>query len=139
MSRRDGLLLVVVTWLANQGIGFLILGYPRTWDSLAWGVAIGFAALLATEGAGRMELVRTPYAVRLGAALIAGFAVYEGALFVAAAVLRSDNEAFSLATVTALFGTNALALGGLWALHRGAATFGLVAELPVAASAAAAG
>jgi hypothetical protein len=47
MPRRDLLALVGVAWLANHIIGYGFLAYPQTWDSFAWGGAIGIAALLA--------------------------------------------------------------------------------------------
>ncbi|MER9657689.1 hypothetical protein NKJ26_30315 [Mesorhizobium sp. M0152] len=48
MSRRGALLLTSIAWLANQAVGYVFLGYPTTWDSFAWGAAIGIAAALAT-------------------------------------------------------------------------------------------
>jgi precorrin-6A synthase len=36
--------LVAVAWLANRTVGYLVLGYPRTWVSFAWGAPIGIAA-----------------------------------------------------------------------------------------------
>lgn len=47
MSRRDLFTLVSAAWLANQFIGYGFLAYPETWDSFAWGGAIGIAAFLA--------------------------------------------------------------------------------------------
>ena len=47
MSRRDAFIVTGAVWLANQAVGYGILDYPRTFDSYAWGVAIGMAVLLA--------------------------------------------------------------------------------------------
>jgi hypothetical protein len=47
MPTRLALTLTTVAWLVNQSVGYFLLGYPRTWDSFAWGAAIGLAALLA--------------------------------------------------------------------------------------------
>jgi len=126
MSRRDSLMLVGFAWLANQAIGFLFLGYPQTWDSFGWGVAIGFAALLASEAAAWTGRLRASSGVRLGAALIAAFVLYEAALLSATAILPSGDGAFSITVVGRLFAINALALIGLSALHRGAAAIGII-------------
>ena len=37
MSRRDAFALTAVIWGANQIIGYGLLHYPQTWDSVAWG------------------------------------------------------------------------------------------------------
>lgn len=116
MSRRHALLLVAAAWLANQTVGYLILGYPRTWDSFTWGAAIGIAAALAT-------LVTREFAGRFGRTLalatgfVVAFIVYESALFAATAVLPSGAEAFSPSVVGEIFAINVLALAGLIAMH----------------------
>lgn len=47
MTARNAFVLTFAAWLANQIVGYLLLGYPTTWDSFAWGFAIGLAAMLA--------------------------------------------------------------------------------------------
>ena len=120
MSRRDALTLVGVAWLVNQSIGYLVLGYPQTWDSFAWGGAIGIAAALAA-------LVVTECARRLGAtfkiialAFVTAFAVYEATLVAATTILPSSMEAFSLSVVSWIFCVNLLALAGLVGMYRAA-------------------
>lgn len=118
MLRRDALTLIGVTWLMNQSIGYLVLGYPQTWDSFAWGGAIGLSAMLATVAVAQ-------YAFRFGATLratilgfLVAFAVYEAVLFAATTVLPSSAEAFSLAVVAWIFWINGLALVGLSAMYQ---------------------
>lgn len=41
-------MLVALTWVANQAIGYGILNYPQTDESFGWGFVMGVAALLAT-------------------------------------------------------------------------------------------
>jgi hypothetical protein len=96
MVRRDAIALVIVTWLANQLIGYFILGYPRTWDSFARGAAIGVAAILATFIA--IESTRWSGATlkAIVIAFLAAFITYEGTLYAATALLPSSDEAFSL-------------------------------------------
>jgi hypothetical protein len=52
MSRRDGLALIGLAWLADQAVGYGLLGYPRTADGVAWGVTLALAAVLALVAAG---------------------------------------------------------------------------------------
>src|SRR5262249_33199529 len=51
LSRRGGLVLTIAAWLANQAVGYGMLHYPWTVVSVAWGVTIGMAAVLATVAA----------------------------------------------------------------------------------------
>lgn len=128
MPVRLALTLTTAAWLVNQSVGYLLLGYPRTWDSFAWGAAIGLAALLAV---GAVLLVQRWIASSL-AALAGGFAsaffVYEAVLFSATALLPSGDEAFSFAVIAQILWTNLLALAGLLILHRLAVAIGLLAD-----------
>jgi hypothetical protein len=47
MNRRDALIVSGTVWIANQAVGYGILGYPHTPNSYAWGIAIGIAVFLA--------------------------------------------------------------------------------------------
>src|ERR1700709_2513654 len=47
LGRRDAITVIGLVWLANQAIGYGLLGYPWTWDSAAWGLSIGASAGLA--------------------------------------------------------------------------------------------
>ena len=130
MDRRAGMLLIGAAWLANQAVGYLILGYPQTWDSFAWGGVMGIAALLAAVAA--CEIARRgvgPF-VSLAVGFLAAFAVYELALLAAAAALPSGDGAFTLEIIARIFGLNVLALGGLLLLYRAAIAVGLLAARP---------
>ena len=73
MSRRDGLTLIGIAWLADQAVGYGLLGDPRTANSVAWGVVLGvgaFAALLAAQALA--DRVRARGAVLAGAARVRG-------------------------------------------------------------------
>lgn len=126
MRRRGALMLTGAAWLANQAVGYLALGYPRTWDSFGWGLAIGIAAALATWAAslsrGRTRLGRLAPVAGFAAA----FAAYELVLFAATAVLPSGDEAFSLPIIAQILWTNVLAFAGLEALHRLALSVGFL-------------
>jgi hypothetical protein len=91
---RPALLVTLAAWLVNQAIGFGFLHYPLDATTLAWGVAIGGAALAATAAsAGILRLTeRTGAVVALGAALIGAYAAYELVLFAATPFLGGVED-----------------------------------------------
>lgn len=135
MSRRDGLALIGIAWLADQAVGYGVLGYPRSANSAAWGVILGvgaFAALLAAQALA--DRVRARGGVVAGAAAFAGaFVAYQAVLVAATAVLASGAEAVSLPIVAWVLRVNLLSLAGLLILHRLAAWVGLVTRAPLGA------
>ena len=137
MSRRDGLTLIGIAWLADQAVGYGLLGYPRTANSLAWGVVLGvgaFAALLAAQALA--DRVRAGGAVLAGAAAFGGaFVAYQAVLVAATPVLASGAEAFSLPIVGWVLRVNLLSLAGLLVLYRLAVWIGLVTRAPLGARA----
>jgi hypothetical protein len=137
MSRRDGVALVAIAWLADQAVGYGLLGYPRTGSSLAWGVVLGAAALLAL-GAARALVARARGRgpATAGAVAFAGaFVTYQAVLLAATAALPSGAEAFSLPIVGWVLRVNVLSLAGLLILHRLAEWIGLVTREPLPARA----
>jgi len=116
MKRHEGAWLVLTAWLANQLVGYYLLNYPRTWDSFAWGAALG--------ARGAAQTTRSPVLPSLTAFLVA-FLIYEGALFAATAVLPSTAAAFSLPVIARILGINACAAVGLAAIHWLAVRIGL--------------
>jgi hypothetical protein len=119
MPRRDLFSLVALGWFANQVIGYGFLAYPQTWDSFAWGGAIGIAALLAAVAAAAAgRITGLGWAGVTAAAFLAAFIVYELALYAASFVLPTGAEAFSLPTVWRIFYVNVIALVGFLAVHR---------------------
>ncbi len=137
LSRRDALLLTVGLWLANQLTGYIALGYPRTVNSVAWGLAIGVAALLGTMAARWtvLRLAAASHPARALAALLAAFAVYEVAIFAVAVTLLGGTQAFAPSIVGQIFATNVVALVGLYGLNRLGAAVGLRRRSGVTASA----
>ena len=137
MSRRDGLALIGIAWLADQAVGYGLLGYPRTANSFAWGVILGvgaFVALLAAQSLA--ERVRARGVVLAGAAAFAGaFVAYQAVLVAATAGLASGAEAFSLPIVGWVLRVNLLSLVGLLILYRLAVWIGLVTRAPLGARA----
>ncbi|HEY7991800.1 MAG TPA: hypothetical protein VID77_10455 [Stellaceae bacterium] len=90
MSLPRALATMVAVWLINQALGFLALGYPLDGVTLAWGAAIGVAALAATIAAGRMmAMARLSPVASVIAGFVVAFVVYEAVLIMASLVLGS--------------------------------------------------
>ncbi|MGH6988952.1 MAG: hypothetical protein ACREFD_01140 [Stellaceae bacterium] len=85
LPRRGAILAMLGVWLINQALGYLALGYPVNGIGLAWGVAIGIAAAVATLAAG--AILARPSWPRLGGAFLAAVASYEGVLFLVSLAL----------------------------------------------------
>lgn len=133
MSRRDGLALIGIAWLADQAVGYGLLGYPRTSNSFAWGVILGVGAILALlAGQVLTDHLRDRSLMVAGAAAFAGaFVAHQVVLFAATAGLASGSEAFSLPIVGWLLRVNLLSLAGLLVLYRLAVWIGLVTREPL--------
>jgi hypothetical protein len=132
LNRRDAMPLTGAVWLANQFVGFIVLRYPWTVSSFAWGLAIGAAAILATLAARwtTRALNKAIWTGRYLAAFAAAFAVFEGVLFMVALVGLGGTEDFTLPIVAWIFALNAGALIGLFALNWLAMVIGLIPTLP---------
>lgn len=111
---RPALLCVLGAFLVNQGIGFGALHYPIDASTLAWGIAIGAAALGATIIARLVlqALRAAPAPLALTAALLGAYAGYELLLLAATPVLGGASS-FTPAIVARLGLTGAAWLAGL--------------------------
>ncbi|MBB3138257.1 hypothetical protein FHS26_006035 [Rhizobium pisi] len=128
LPQRMAVMAVLLAWLANQMVGYFVLGYPQTWDSYAWGLAIGIAAFASLAAALAVLRLSADLPATMAAAFLAGFVAYEGVLFAATSVLPSGDDAFSPSVVANVLLINALAAIGLVGLHAAAAAGrGLVA------------
>jgi len=120
LPRRDALLLVGLTWLANQAVGFAVLHYPWTADTLAWGFVLLVVSILATLGAGLCK-TRVGALPKIFVALmvfLSAFAIYEGLLFMVSVVAGSGTGAFEPEIVARIFSINAAACAVLLAASR---------------------
>jgi hypothetical protein len=117
MSLPRAVLVTLGLWLANQATGFLVLGYPWTFDSIAWGFAIGATATVATLAASALlsRLPSQPAILRWAAALIGAYVAYEASSYLVALVLGGE-EAFAPAIVWQLAQLNAVWAGGFGVL-----------------------
>lgn len=105
-------------WLANQFIGFAFFHFPRTPNSVSWGLASGAAALLSVVLAAAVMKRATalPILARAALALVLGFAAYEAVHFMASLFL-GGAETFSPAIIAQLALSNAAWLVSLIALN----------------------
>jgi hypothetical protein len=118
LPRRDAVLLIGAIWLANQIVGFAVLGYPWDANTLAWCAALGGVAVAATLVA-RAAAAAGASTGRIGAAcaaFLAAFIVYEVALFAVAATLLGGVEDFTPSIIGRILGINAAAMIGLLVL-----------------------
>lgn len=117
LDGRRGLITVIAAWMANQIIGFGLLGYPVNAPTIGSGFALCGSALIAFALARRLFGGAQP---ALGRMLLAGllcFAAYEAALY-AMAHLYGGTDMFT-AEIVALIGTNeALWFAGLLTAHQ---------------------
>jgi hypothetical protein len=111
---RPALLMVTAAWLVNQGIGFGMLHYPVDANTIAWGFAIGAAALAATILAHSMlrALPRAGTPLALACALLGAYIAYELVLFAVTPFLGGEG-AFTFAIVGRLGVLSVLWLIGL--------------------------
>jgi hypothetical protein len=115
---RSALGTMAVIWLANQALGFGVLGYPWTLNTMLWGLAIGGAAMLATVAAsGALGRFRASAGwLRLPLAFGAAFVVYETAIM-AASFSLGNGDVFAPALLGRLALIDAAWLGGLVLVH----------------------
>jgi len=114
---RPALLVVTGAWLVNQTIGFTAHHYPIDTSTIAWGLAIGAAALAATAVSAALlralPLTRTPLVLAL--TLLCAYVAYELALFAVTPILGGAG-AFTTPTVTRVGLLNVAWLIGLVAV-----------------------
>jgi hypothetical protein len=115
LARRDALFVSGVTWLINQCVGYGMLGYPWTSNSVAWGIALGAATLLATVAAGAVYQMKTaiPKAFRFGITFVSAFLAFEATTYVAALSFLGGVQDFTIGIVSRVFVINAATFVGL--------------------------
>jgi hypothetical protein len=127
LGRRDAIAAIGLVWAANQAIGYGLLGYPWTWDSAAWGLAIGISAGLAMLAAKSLA-TRRPAPLVVSLPFVAAFTAFELALFLVSFVLPASEGAFSASVVGHVFLINGVTISGLMAVNQLATASGLLAR-----------
>jgi len=113
---------VTIVWFANQVIGLVFFHFPVTANTFLWAVAILVAALLTTiVAAVAMKYAESvPALIRLGAAFLASFAIYE-IMLLPAAILLDGLATFRPSIIAQLAWINAAALVAMIVLNEAAA------------------
>jgi len=115
LTARAALIASLGVWLGNQAVGFLLLGYPLTPDSLAWGPVLGASTILAAAAAIQVAARFDRAELRRWVAAFAAALVVQQAIVLAASLI--DGTA-SLQIATAVSGLNALWFVGVAIIHR---------------------
>ncbi|WP_375249074.1 hypothetical protein [Sphingomonas sp.] len=119
MRARDGVLLMLAAWAASQITGFCWLGYPRDATTLAWAIALGSAALVATlaaRTAAGATIASSP--IRLAIAFVAASLAFKGVVLLWSFALGGVDIALSPAIALRQVGRNAAILAALWCAYR---------------------
>ncbi len=119
LDRKNAVLFTGVVWLANQSCGFSVLHYPVTGNSLAWGAALGLAAIAGTLSA-RFAADRvqgTSRVLAIGAAFSAAFATYYAVQYTVAVAGLGGAGDYTLPLMVRDLEINAIAMAGLLALN----------------------
>ncbi len=111
------LVVLGLIWVVNQIIGYGLLGYPWTWNSVSWGVAIGASVGMAALAA---HVMSTERAVTFTVSLpfMASFASFELTLYIAGFVLGGSAGAFSFRVIEHVLMVNVVTLVCLIVLFR---------------------
>jgi hypothetical protein len=119
LIRNKALITVTSIWFANQLYGFTIRQYPRTSESLIWGLVMGLGTLLIT-----WLITLQPkfsrrsfrgYLLWLAIAVIGGYAIYQGSIVFIAQLM--GGHGFSSAILWEIFLRDAVWAVVLSAIH----------------------
>lgn len=117
MSRRQAIITLILCWAINQALGFGVHNYPQTLLTIGWGLAAGFAGLVALVIAQGL-LVPGQVGLRTIPALVLGFAAYELVLF-AFSQITGWACPFTFDVVSVVATNEALWFVGLWLAYVG--------------------
>lgn len=134
MDLATGLTLVLLAWIANQIVGYGLLGYPQTANSFAWGGAIGLGAVAALFAARMIGNLGWGTVAATIASFAVAFIAYEATLYLASFGL-GGSDAFSFEIVAQILGINAVAFAGILGLYAIAGLLKISREKQVAARA----
>ena len=88
LTRNKALISVMSIWFANQLYGFAIRQYPKTLESLTWGLVMGLGMLavtwLVTLQPKFSRRSFRGYLIWLAISLIGGYAIYQGSIVLVA-------------------------------------------------------
>lgn len=108
LTRNKALISAMSIWFANQLYGFAIRAYPKTLESLIWGLLMGLGILavtwLVTLQPKFSRRSFRGYLIWLAISLIGGYAIYQGSIILVA--LWISGHGFSSAILWGIFFKN---------------------------------
>lgn len=116
MPPRTAWMTVTIMWLINQTLGFTVLGFPHTAQTVAWGGVIGLSAGVALMIARKMTAGRARTPAWLLGTLAVSFVGYEAGIFAFANVLGLTCP-FTPAVIAQVALNDALWFALLYPLH----------------------
>ncbi len=127
LRQRDGLILLLLAWAANQAVGFGLMNYPHDPKTLAWGAGLAAAAIGSGLGA-YAALARVPRlapVLRIGVAFVAAFVAFKAVVLVCALFLGGVETTLSPFYASRQFVRDGAILVGLIALYHALVRIGL--------------
>lgn len=100
LTPKKAFITVTSIWFANQLYGFTIRQYPRTLESLTWGLVMGLGTLLVT-----WLITLQPkfsrrsfrgYLLWLAIAVVGGYAIYQGSIVLIAQLMGGHGLSFTI-------------------------------------------
>jgi hypothetical protein len=116
MPRNQALAAVTLMWLSNQILGFALLGFPHTLQTLGWGLVLGLSAVTALLVARGLTNGREQGPVRLLGTLAAAFVCYEAGIFAFADLLGLPCP-FTLSVIAQVALNDAIWFAALYPLN----------------------
>ncbi|WP_430396623.1 hypothetical protein [Ferrovibrio sp.] len=113
---REALLTLLLAWLANQAIGYGLLDYPVDATSIAWGIALGLAAVAALFAAQAVISRLKQRWLALAAGFAAAFAANQAVLYLLGLGLPGGEGAFTWAIIAEVLRANLLGFAVLLAV-----------------------
>lgn len=91
LTRKKALVSITSIWFANQLYGFIIRQYPRTLESLVWGLVMGLGMLMVTWLVTlQPKFSRNNwqgYLLWLAISVVGGYAIYQGSIVLIAQLM----------------------------------------------------
>ena len=119
LTRNKALISAMSIWFANQLYGFTIRQYPRTLESLIWGLVMGLGVLLVTWLVTLQPKFSRQrfqgYLIWLAISLIGGYAIYQGSIVLIAQLV--GGHGFSSTILWGIFVKNVIGAAALSAIH----------------------
>ena len=132
MNRRDGLMLMGLTWLTSQIVGFACLGYPHSAKTFGWAVALAMGALAAGAASGTLldRSRATGMLARLALAYGSAFIAFKLPVVLWSFVLGGHETLLDPGLLARQFTRDGAFLLGLLALYHALVALGLPGARP---------